>query len=148
MRHANVAVFVPHVGCPHRCSFCDQRLITGETSLPGPQEVRAAAETALASLGPAAAKAEIAFFGGSFTAVDDAYRRSLLEAAYPYVKSGRFAGIRLSTRPDAIDDDILEELSAYGVTTIELGAQSMDNAVLQKNGRGHTAEQVESATRL
>jgi histone acetyltransferase (RNA polymerase elongator complex component) len=139
---------VPHVGCPHRCSFCDQRLITGETSLPGPQEVRAAAETALASLGPAAAKAEIAFFGGSFTAVDDAYRRSLLEAAYPYVKSGRFAGIRLSTRPDAIDDDILEELSAYGVTTIELGAQSMDNAVLQKNGRGHTAEQVESATRL
>ncbi|ARP50426.1 MULTISPECIES: elongator complex protein 3 [Caproicibacterium] len=146
MKHANVAIFVPHVGCPHRCSFCDQRLITGKTLLPSPQDVQDAAETALSSLGPAAAKAEIAFFGGSFTAVEGTYRRSLLEAAAPYVRSGRFAGIRLSTRPDAVDEAILDELCSYGVTTIELGAQSMDNAVLQKNGRGHTVEQVADAS--
>lgn len=148
MKHANVAVFVPHIGCPHRCSFCDQRLITGETHAPTPQEVRDAAETALHSLGKAAAKAEIAFFGGSFTAIDKEYRRSLLQAAYPYVQDGCFAGIRLSTRPDAISEAILDELCAYGTTTVELGAQSMDNAVLKKNGRGHTAEQVCTASKM
>ncbi|HCA71509.1 MAG TPA: radical SAM protein [Ruminococcaceae bacterium] len=147
MKHANVAVFVPHVGCPHRCSFCDQWTITGKSCQPTPQDVCAAAETALVSLGKAAArKAEIAFFGGSFTAINAAYRRSLLEAAASYVKNGLFAGIRLSTRPDAIDSDILDELCYFGVTTVELGAQSMDDRVLQKNGRGHTAEQVRLAS--
>lgn len=117
-------------------------MITGRQRGPTPQEVCDAAQTALTSLGEDAANAEIAFFGGSFTAVDSVYRRSLLEAAYPYVHDGLFAGIRLSTRPDAIDDEILDELCHYGVTTVELGAQSMDDAVLHRNGRGHTAAQV------
>lgn len=123
-------------------------MITGKNHEPTPQEVRTTAEAALSYLGKASAKAEIAFFGGSFTAVDDKYRRSLLEAAFPYVRDGRFAGIRLSTRPDAIDNTILDELCAYGVTTVELGAQSMNDAVLLKNGRGHTAEQVRTAAEM
>ena len=145
MRHANVAVFVPHIGCPHRCSFCDQRAITGQQKAPTPQDVRDAAEAGLRTLGAAAREAQIAFFGGSFTAIAPDYRRSLLEAAYPFVKSGQYAGIRLSTRPDAIDGEILDELRAFGVTAIELGAQSMDDAVLRQNGRGHTAEATRAA---
>lgn len=148
MKHATVAVFVPHVGCPHRCSFCDQRAITGRQKAPVPADVRTAAEEGLRTLGPSAANAELAFFGGSFTAIPAAYRRSLLEAAWPYVKSGAYRGIRLSTRPDAIDQSILAELRAFGVTTIELGAQSMEDRVLQQNGRGHTAAQVRSASTL
>lgn len=92
--------------------------------------------------------AEIAFFGGSFTAIDRDYMVSLLEAAAPYVRSGRFMGIRISTRPDAINEEILCLLKEYGVTSIELGAQSMDNNVLIFNNRGHSSEDVEKASAL
>lgn len=148
MRHANVALFVPNNGCPHACSFCNQRSITGFQRQPGPEDVRRAAETALRSLGPASKDAEIAFFGGSFTAVERGYMVSLLEAAAPYVRSGVFAGIRVSTRPDCVGGEILALLRRYGVKTIELGAQSMDDAVLARNGRGHTAAQTERAAAM
>lgn len=148
MRHANVALFIPNNGCPHRCSFCSQSSITGRAAQPGPEDVRAAAEKALGSLGAAAGSAELAFFGGSFTAVERGYMLSLLEAAAPYVESGAFAGIRVSTRPDAVDAEVLSILRRYGVTTVELGAQSMDDRVLALNGRGHTARQVEQASAL
>lgn len=148
MKHANVAIFVPNNGCPHTCSFCSQRSITGKAEQPSAKDVSAAAETALHSLGGEAAKAEIAFFGGSFTAIERSYMLSLLQAAEPYIRMGAFRGIRLSTRPDAIDDEILSLLKQYGVTTIELGAQSMDNEVLRANRRGHTAEQVITASEL
>lgn len=145
MKHANVAIFVPHIGCPHCCSFCDQRAITGQSGAPTAREVRAAAEAAEQHLGVAARQAEIAFFGGSFTAIDAEYQEELLAAAWEYVREGRFAGIRISTRPDAIDQETLCRLRAYGVTAVELGAQSMDNRVLRLNHRGHTARQVEEA---
>ena len=148
MRHANVALFIPMNGCPHACSFCSQKSITGRASQPSPNDVRAAAETALRSLGPAAKSAQIAFFGGSFTAVERGYMISLLQAAAPYVKSGAFSGIRISTRPDGVDPRILKLLKGYGVAAVELGAQSMDDRVLALNGRGHTAAQVESACAL
>ncbi len=95
-------------------------------------------------------KAEIAFFGGSFTAVDKDYRRALLYAASEYVKEfpEQYAGIRCSTRPDCIDENILDELMLYGVTAVELGAQSMNDEVLGANLRGHTAEDVRRASRL
>ncbi len=146
MKHANVALFVPNVGCPHRCSFCDQRSISGETRLPGAEDVVRAAETARRSLKEKSRFAEIAFFGGSFTAMNRGYMCSLLEAAAPYVQKGLFAGIRISTRPDAADEETLKLLRRYGVTAIELGAQSMDDEVLRKNGRGHTAKDVETAS--
>jgi histone acetyltransferase (RNA polymerase elongator complex component) len=146
MKHANVALFVPHNGCLHACSFCNQHSITGRLQQPTPEDVVQAAETALFSLGSEAKNAEIAFFGGSFTAIERSYMISLLEAAAPYVRSGAFSGIRISTRPDAIDPGILALLQQYGVKTIELGAQSMDGHVLALNGRGHTARQVEVAS--
>ena len=139
---------MPHNGCPHACTFCNQRQITGQSYQPVPEDVVKAVQTAKESLGEKTSNAEIAFFGGSFTAIDRDYMKSLLEAAYPFVKSGEFGGIRISTRPDAIDDEVLEILRNYGVTSIELGAQSMSEKVLEMNRRGHTPEDVVKAAEL
>lgn len=139
---------MPHNGCPHQCSFCNQKQITGQQYQPNAQDVDSAVQIAISSLGEECKNAEIAFFGGSFTAIDRGYMISLLEAAAPYVKSGKFHGIRISTRPDAIDDDVLALLKSYGVTAIELGAQSMDNNVLIFNNRGHSDTDVERASAL
>ncbi len=144
--HANVALFVPHNGCPHQCSFCNQNRITGQSRQPTAQDVHEAARRARETL-PEGAQAELAFFGGSFTAVDPCYMRSLLEAAAPYVRQGLFSGIRISTRPDAVSQDVLRLLKEYGVSAVELGAQSMRDSVLAANGRGHTAEDVRQASR-
>lgn len=146
MKHANVAVFVPHNGCPYRCSFCNQWEITGMGTQPSAEDVCRAIDTARSSLGKDTQKAEVAFFGGSFTAIDRNYMEELLKAAFPAVADGEFAGIRISTRPDAVDDGVLKTLKKYGVTSIELGAQSMNNEVLGANHRGHTAEDVVHAS--
>lgn len=144
-KHANLSIFVPHAGCPHLCSFCNQREISGTDAPPDADYVRELCEKYLPQDG---ADTEIAFFGGSFTAIERGYMLSLLGAAKPFTDSGRAAGIRVSTRPDAIDPERLDILKSYGVTAIELGAQSMDDRVLRLNGRGHTAAQVEDAARL
>ena len=144
--HANIAVFVPHNGCPHQCSFCNQRTITGHSAQPSPDDVRSAIETAAAHPKPGA-YTELAFFGGSFTAIDRDYMISLLEAAQPYFGNGTINGIRCSTRPDCIDDEVLTILKKYRVTAIELGAQSMRDEVLTANTRGHTADDVRRASR-
>ncbi|MDE6111492.1 MAG: radical SAM protein [Eubacterium sp.] len=145
MKKGNISIFVPHIGCPQKCSFCNQNTITGSHSAPTPDDVKKAVETALLKT---EYEYEIAFFGGSFTAIKREYMVSLLEAAKPYVESGKIKGIRCSTRPDAIDDEILSVLKAYGVTAIELGAQSMNDDVLSANLRGHTADDVRNASRL
>lgn len=148
MKHANIALFVPHNGCPHQCSFCNQRSITGVQYQPTADDVISAVSIARESLKERTKKAEIAFFGGSFTAIDSSYMKQLLGAAYPFVKSGEFAGIRISTRPDCISRDILNTLSDYGVTSIELGAQSMLDNVLKANFRGHTVRDVCTSSHL
>lgn len=145
-RHSNIAIFIPHMGCPHTCSFCNQRVISSTVSAPSAEEVRSTLEAACERLPDG--EAEIAFFGGSFTAVDRDYMVSLLEAARPFLKSGKVRGIRCSTRPDCIDRDVLDVLKRFGVTAIELGAQSMDDGVLAANNRGHTAEDVCRASAL
>ena len=94
MKHVNVALFVPHAGCPHRCSFCDQRTITGKQRLPTSEDVKAAAETALRSGRVDPTSSEIAFFGGSFTALPRAVTHPLLEQAAAYVRRGLFHGVR------------------------------------------------------
>lgn len=147
MKHINVSLFVPHEGCPHTCSFCNQRTISGSSKKLTKEDIDSAVATAI-KCEYDSKNSEIAFFGGSFTAIDKAYMIYLLECAYPYVKNGYFSGIRCSTRPDAIDDDILGILKRYGVTAIELGAQSMSDEVLLMNERGHTAEAVEKASEL
>ncbi len=145
-RHANVSLFVPHAGCPHQCCYCNQKVITGQAGLPTDAEIRAAvlrgAET---NFGGAKTK-EIAFFGGSFTAIPRQEICRMLAAARPFVQNGTVDGIRISTRPDAIDPEILQLLKQYGVTAIELGAQSMRDDVLSAACRGHTAWQVQQAS--
>ena len=149
MKHANISVFVPHEGCTFACSFCNQKTISGERKEKCDSEtVRRAVETALKSPGYSPENTELAFFGGSFTAIERSRMLELLEAASPYVKSGRVKGIRVSTRPDAIDGERLDILKSCGVTSIELGAQSMREDVLIKNRRGHTARAVADASRL
>ncbi len=148
MKHSNIAIFVPHNGCPHQCSFCNQKEITGQSFQPHREDVIEAIETARRSLGEKTKNAEIAFFGGSFTAIDREYMLELLCAASPFVRTGEFYGIRLSTRPDSINEEILAILKEHDVTAIELGAQSMDDEVLKLNKRGHTAEDVVKASKL
>ncbi len=146
MKHANLSIFVPHVGCPHQCSFCNQRRISGAQVLPDRESVKEMCITAEKQLGGRYKDAEIAFFGGSFTAIAPAYMLELLRAAEPFVQDGVFKGIRISTRPDAINREILSVLKTYHVTAIELGAQSMSDRVLERNFRGHTAAQVKEAS--
>ncbi len=147
-KHANISLFVPHRGCKFKCTFCNQVGITSHSDVPHADDVKKAVKTAVSSPNYDAGNTELAFFGGSFTAIEPGYMLELLNAAAPFVKNGTVKGIRLSTRPDAIDDNILTLLKKYGVTAIELGAQSMDNNVLRLNRRGHTAEDVEHASAL
>lgn len=145
MKKGNISIFVPFNGCPQQCSFCNQKTITGQAYQPTAQDVKNAVETALKKKGY---DYEIAFFGGSFTAISRDYMLELLNAAEPYVKNGSVKGIRISTRPDYIDGEILTLLKDKGVSAIELGAQSMDDEVLSANLRGHTAEDVVNASKL
>lgn len=148
MSHGNISIFVPHLGCPNKCSFCDQCSITKSHGLPTADDVKRAVETALKSANDKQREFEIAFFGGSFTAIDREYMLQLLSAASVFVESRAVKGIRISTRPDAIDEEILSVLKEYGVTAIELGAQSLCDDVLLKNKRGHLAEDVVTASQL
>lgn len=147
MKHSNISIFIPHVGCPHQCSFCDQRTISGAQHLPDGNEVREICSQALAEI-KSPENTEIAFFGGSFTAIPRDYMTELLKAAEEFVGEGKFSGIRCSTRPDCIDDEILGLLKQSGVTAIELGAQSMSEKVLELNERGHTSADVVKAAGL
>ena len=145
MRHVNIPVFIPHLGCPNQCVFCNQRSISEHKDF-CEESVRDEIEQVLSTLRPED-ETEIAFFGGSFTGIDRALMCRLLDLAESYVKSGRVQSIRLSTRPDYIDDEILSILSSYSVKTVELGLQSMDDAVLSACRRGHTAQEAEVACR-
>lgn len=131
------------------CSFCDQRSISGERSAPTAEQVNAVLEGQAAHLAECGMTAEIAFFGGSFTAIPRDYMLKLLDVAKAAVERfSAYSGIRCSTRPDCIDEDIVDILKHYGVTAVELGAQSMSDEVLSANDRGHTAEDVRIAAAL
>lgn len=145
VRHINIPVFIPHLGCPNMCVFCNQRTISGTQEFER-EAVRDIIDRALLTV-PPDADTEIAFFGGSFTGIDRELMIYLLELAEQYVTSGRVSGIRLSTRPDYINDEILDILARYSVRDIELGIQSMDDRVLAACRRGHTAAQSEYACR-
>ena len=146
-----IAIFVPHKGCPHDCIFCNQRRITGQTEEMTGIRARNIIEENLESIEKTGVEnryVEIAFFGGSFTAIDMEKQRELLSVAKEYIDSGKVDGIRCSTRPDAITEDILENAVNYSVSAIELGVQSADNNVLLKCERGHSFEDVKKAAEL
>lgn len=145
-RESIIPVFVPHLGCPNDCVFCNQRRISGSTEPATAETVRRAIEGAVPA--PKGMRRQLAFYGGSFTAIPVDEQLSLLNAAREYLRQGDIQSLRLSTRPDAIDLPTLQRLREYSVETIELGAQSMDDEVLRLSGRGHTAADVENASRL
>lgn len=147
MKHANISLFVPHMGCPHQCSFCNQKTISGSAKPLTPEVVTETLEKAVQDKNEPL-NTEVAFFGGSFTAIPREYMISLLEASKPFIEKGFFNGVRISTRPDAIDEAILDILKEYHVKSIELGAQSTDEEVLALNKRGHTREDIINASRL
>jgi len=145
-KHTNIPIFIPHLGCPHNCVFCNQKTISGTKKFDRSQVVNLIDET-LKTI-PENYEKEIAFFGGSFTGIDRDLMIYLLDTAEGYIKNGLVSSIRLSTRPDYIDDEILTILSNYSVKNIELGLQSFDEEVLTICERGHSATQAENACRL
>lgn len=140
-----IPLFIPHAGCPNMCVFCDQQKISGASTPVTPEQVRAEIGQSLPAAGTGC---ELAFYGGSFTAMDLAVQRGLLAAAAPYLRSGAVGSIRLSTRPDAVNDQVCGLLREYGVTTVELGCQSMDDRVLALSRRGHSAQDTVRAVEL
>ncbi len=147
MKHKNVPVFIPHMGCPNSCVFCNQRRISGKMNF-DIHTVEGELCAELSTVDPKMTEAEIAFFGGSFTGIDRGDMLYLLGLAKEHIDSGKVSGVRLSTRPDYIDEEILDILKAHGVTDIELGLQSMSDKVLAAAKRGHSSDTARAACRL
>ncbi len=145
MKVYNIPVFVSHQGCPFDCAYCNQRHITGNSGEVTAENVRNIIESYLETICRKDSFIEAAFFGGSFTGIEPEKQRGLLAAAFDYIKKGSIDGIRISTRPDYISESALNLLAEYGVTTIELGVQSLDSDVLKASRRGHSAEDVVKA---
>jgi histone acetyltransferase (RNA polymerase elongator complex component) len=137
--HYIIPVFIPDLACPFQCVFCNQKNISGRIKIPDANNVTEIVEKHLATI-PAGSFTEIGFFGGNFTGVEKALQQELLAAAEKFITAGKVNGIRISTRPDYINEDILNFLKSLSVSTIELGAQSFDDEVLRLSGRGHNAE--------
>ena len=143
-----IPIFVPHLGCPNDCTFCNQRKISGQMKNITEHDVRDTIDYYLESFREKDANIEVAFYGGSFTGIEQDLQEQLLGAAYEYVKAKKVDSIRVSTRPDYIDKKILKRLKKYKVKTIELGVQSTNNYILEKCRRGHTYEDVVKASKL
>ena len=143
-----IPIFVPHLGCPHACVFCNQNKISGEKKQVTAKDVKETIDYYLKNFKDEENEVEVAFFGGSFTAIDEEKQNELLEAAYEYIEQGLVGSIRISTRPDYITKPILKRLKKYKVKTIELGVQSANNYILKRAERGHTFEDVKKASKL
>ena len=143
-----IPIFVPHLGCPNDCVFCNQKSISGQMKMITKKDVKETIEFYLKNIRDKEANIEVAFFGGSFTGIKKEKQEEFLEAAYEYIKMGKVDSIRISTRPDYIDKEVLKRLKKYKVQTIELGVQSANDYILEKSGRGHTFSDVKKASRL
>lgn len=148
IKHFTIPIFIPELACPFQCVFCDQRKISGSIEAPDLEDVDEIIQKYLSTLPTAKAEIEIGFFGGNFTGIPESEQRAFLDIAQKYVDSERVHSIRLSTRPDYISENILSLLNEYSVKTIELGAQSMDEGVLIKSGRGHTVQDIVDGSKL
>ena len=143
-----IPIFVPHLGCPNDCTFCNQKSISGQQKKVKENDLRETIEYYLNSFKEKDAYKEVAFFGGSFTGIDVEEQEMYLKTAYDYIKEKKIDGIRISTRPDYIDKHTLKRLKKYKVKTIELGVQSTNDYVLELCRRGHTFEDVKKASKL
>lgn len=143
-----IPVFVPHLGCPNDCIFCNQKSISGQKKNVTKEEAKKIIDNFLENIKDKDAKKEIAFFGGSFTGIDENVQEELLQVAYEYIEKGQVDSIRISTRPDYINKEILKRLKKYKVKTIELGVQSTNDYILARANRGHNFKDVEKASKL
>lgn len=143
-----IPVFVPHLGCPNDCIFCNQKSISGQKKNITKENAKKTIDNFLENIKDKEAKKEIAFFGGSFTGIDENVQEELLQIAYEYVEKGQVDSIRISTRPDYINKEILKRLKKYKVKTIELGVQSANDYILGRANRGHTFADVKKASKL
>ncbi len=145
-KHYTIPIFTPELACPFQCVFCNQEKISGQQNIPSKAEIIRTIEDHLSTFKVSERVVEVGFFGGSFTGIPIDTQRMYLEIVEPYINSNKIQGIRLSTRPDYINDEILMMLKASHVTTIELGAQSFNDDVLKQTRRGHTAQQIIDAS--
>ena len=142
-----IPIFVPHLGCPNDCIFCNQKSISGQAKQVTKEDVKKTIEEHLKYIKENSI-VEVAFFGGSFTGIEEERQIELLSTAYEFIKAKKVNSIRISTRPDYINKEVLKRLKKYKVKTIELGVQSANDYILKKAGRGHTFEDVKKASKL
>ena len=147
-KHINIPIFIPELACPFQCIFCNQRKISGQLHVPDETEIISTIETYLKTVSQDTTEVQFAYFGGNFTGLSIRDQENYLNLVEPYIQEGKISGIRISTRPDYINAEILRLLKKYRVQSIELGAQSMDDDVLKKSKRGHTAADTGKAARL
>ncbi len=145
--HRTIPIFIPGVACPSRCIYCNQQIISGQQALPTEEEIQATLQSYLSTI-PAGSYVEVGFFGGTFTGLPMEEQQRLLRLVLPYRERGVIQGIRCSTHPLFITPDIVDMVRQYGMTTIELGVQSLDEEVLRRSGRGYTPAQVEQAAQI
>ena len=143
-----IPIFVPHLGCPNDCAFCNQKSISGKQKMITTKDIKKTIEFFLNNIKEKDAYKEVAFFGGSFTGIEYDTQEKFLRTVYRYIKEKKINSIRVSTRPDYIDKKILKLLKKYKVKTIELGVQSANDYILRKIGRGHTFEDVKKASKM
>ncbi|MDR2962556.1 MAG: radical SAM protein [Bacteroidales bacterium] len=146
-KHVNIPIFFPQRSCPHQCVFCNQQHISSRVHIPSTKEITHSIEQYLHTI-PPETEVQIAFFGGTFTAMPLSEQEEYLQLVQPYIRSGRVQSIRISTRPDYIDNETLALLKHYSVLDIELGAQSTNDEVLRQSGRGHTQADIVNAATL
>lgn len=146
-KHVNIPIFLPNLACPHQCIFCNQNHISSQENIPTPFEAQKIIERNLTTI-PDDYVVQVAFFGGSFTCLPIETQIKYLSVVQPFINRNQIKSIRISTRPDYISEDILSILKKYHVADIELGAQSTNNEVLKKSGRGHSREAIENASKI
>ncbi|MGR6836229.1 elongator complex protein 3 [Syntrophomonas erecta] len=147
-RHYNIPIFVPHLGCPYQCIYCNQKIIAAQEKAPLPEQINSIVESHLTTIDFQHHDVEIAFFGGNFTTIDPRLQEMYLGTVQPFLHSGKVKSIRISTRPDAISVGILKHLQKWGVKTIELGVQSLADEVLKTSLRGYDRDDVFKAGHL
>lgn len=147
-KHYIIPIFVPHLGCPNDCIFCNQKSISGQQKMITKEDIKRTIDFFLKNIKDNDAKKEVAFYGGSFTGIEIEKQEEFLQTAYEYIKKGEISSIRISTRPDYIDKKILKRLKKYKVETIELGVQSTNDYILKRANRGHTFEDVKRASKM
>lgn len=148
MKHYNIPIFLPELACPFRCVYCNQFSITGKQQLSDIQDVKNTIDKYLETFREEKRFVEVAFFGGNFTGLPEKMQDDFLKIVQPYLEKGVIDGIRCSTRPDYIDEKRVKVLKSFGMKNIELGAQTTNDEILRKCGRGHTFKDIENASQI